>query len=553
MKHTFLSTLALLGLLIAGPRTVQAQAGAAAQQPQPLLVVSISSYDAWMDNVKYLGELHQKPYSILLEGMEGLFTGGEGLAGWDKSKPAGLVFGFGGAMGFVPITDLDKFLKVFAGFQPNIKDVGDGVRELEVAGQQPMYLKPQNGWVWISNSALSLNRLPENPLAALGGLEKTYDLAAKVNLQNLPPLIVQAALASLQQGAEDALQKEPGESEELFQARKASVLAQIENVKGIVQELDQLTAGFKIDRATKKMFVDVEMTFVPGSERAKASPVLRSKFLGFRSSDALASLGSVGLLSDADREQVKSSMGQVRAALNKEINKLDDLKDDAARAQVQQVVGGLIDILESHFDQELSDTGMALLGDGPIDLVAGMNVGDGATATRNLLAGIEMLRDYGVVAAREADVTTMGEVRCETFALTLPDEWARRLNPFFGNNAKLMVASGPKAVYVGMGETTAASLKKLLADSAEASSKPASPMEFNLSVVQLIKATNRGDVDSPAMAAVAKANIAPGSDIIRMEQREIKNGGAFRLEIHEGVLKLIGAAAGSAQFGPPGF
>lgn len=564
MKHTFWSTLALLGLLVAGPRMAPTQARAAqaddapaagAKAPQPLFVVSIGSYQAWLNNVNYFGELHQKPYGVVLDGMEKLITGGEGLIGWEKDKPAGVVVNFSGALGFLPISNLDDFLKAVAAFEPKLKDVGDGVREIEMAGQkQPIYLKPAGSWVWVSNSPLAFNNLPQDPVSMLGGLNKKYDLAARINLQSLPQPIVQMALMNLQQGAEDFLKPEPNESEEEFEARKASVMAQIDGVKEAVKDLDQITAGLKIDRGAKKLFFDLEMTFVPGSASAKqiaAASKATSDFAGFRDVDGLVSAGFVAPVADSDREQLTALIGQFRAAANKRIEKLDDLKDDATRAQVKQVVGGLLDNLESAVNQDQLDGGMAIVGDGPYDLVLGMRVGDGSKAGRNLLAGIEMLRDYGVVSADEPTVLTEQGVRIESYKLTLPAEVGRNLHPFFGENATLTVASGPKAVYAGMGETTAAALKKILATSAANASKPASPFEFTMSVGQMIKASNRGNADAPGMAALAKSNIAPGTDVIRAEQRVIKNGAAFRLEVEEGVLKLMGSAAGGR--GGPGF
>ena len=159
---------------------------------------------------------------------------------------------------------------------------------------------------------------------------------------------------------------------------------------------------------------------------------------------------------------------------------------------------------------------------------------------------LDTLVGNGVGAAEEATVTQEGSVTFQSFALTLPGEVAKQLNPVFGKDARLVVASGPNAVYGGMGETAVASLTKAITASTAEESKPAMPFTLTISLARLIKAVSQGDADSPGLAVLAKANVEPGTDTLRIEERYVKNGGAFRIEAEEGVLKLIGAAVGEA-------
>ena len=554
MRKTFLSMLALLGLFAGSQARAVAQAD---ETPPPLAVVSIASYDTWMANLDYLGELQGKPYRMLVEGVLRLFTGGEGLQGWEKDKPAGVIVGgLAGGITFVPVSDLDKFLEALAAFELKTKDVGEGVIEVEANEGQRLYLKAQGGWVWMGRSALSLQNLPADPVKLLSGLNKSYDIGARLNFQSIPAPLLEMALGSMRQGAEDILQPEPDETDEEFKNRKETVLAQIDAVKTALKDLDELTVGLKIDREAKKAFIEFEVTFQKGSESARQFAEARdvkSNFLGFRDAEALFSLGIVGPIKGDEQDQLGSMLQQFRARAKKEIRKLDDLKDDAARAQVEQVVNGLIDNLQAALDQGKIDTGAALVGDGPHDLVIGLGVEDGKKAASNLLAGIEMLRDYGVVSSEEAQVTEKGGVRFESFALTLPAEVAKDLNPMFGENARLVVASGPQGVYAGLGETVVDSLQKAVAASKGATSKPAKPLEVTISLTRLIKAAAKGDSDNRALAMLANAKIEPGTDIIRIEERFLENGGSFRIEASEGVLKLIGAAANEAGRQAPQF
>ena len=554
MKKTFLSMLAVLGLLLGSQGQAVAQAD---KTPPPLAVVSVASYDTWMANLDYLGQLQGKPYRMLVEGVLNLFTAGEGLQGWEKNQPAGVIVGGpAGGVTFLPVSDLNKFLQAFAAFELKTKDVGDGVIEIEFTDGQRGYVKSQGKWAWVGRSAISLQDLPEDPVKLLGGLNEAYDIAARLNFQSIPAPLVEMALGSMREGAEDFLQPEPDESEEEFKARKEAVLAQIDAVKAVIKDLDELTVGFKIDREAKKVFAEFEITFIKGSKSAQQfaeARNMKSDFVGFRNPEALISMGFVGPIQEQEQEQLTTMLKQFRTRAKKEIRKLDDLKDDAARAQVEQVVDGLIDNLQAAIDQGKLDGGVALVGDGPHDFVFGLGLKDSKQAAQNLLSGIEMLRDYKVVSKEPAEVVEKDGLRFESFALTLPEKVAKDLNPFFGDNARLVVATGPNGVYAGLGETVIESLQKVVAASKAGAGAPAKPAEVTISVSRLIKAFAKGDAGDRALAVLANAKLAPGTDIIRIEEQFSENGGSFRIEAAEGVIKLIGAAVNEASRQSPQF
>ena len=75
-----------------------------------------------------------------------------------------------------------------AGLIGEAADAGDGAFELNVFGQK-VFVKETNGWAVAAQSPEALERdLPKDPLKLLGGLETTYDVAARVYVQNVPEL-----------------------------------------------------------------------------------------------------------------------------------------------------------------------------------------------------------------------------------------------------------------------------------------------------------------------------------------------------------------------------
>src|SRR5690606_22534202 len=103
-----------------------------------------------------------------------------------------------------------------------------------------------------------------------------------------------------------------------------------------------------------------------------------------------------------------------------------------------------------------------------------------------------------------------------------------------------------QGVYVGLGETAVDSLKKAIAASKEGDTKADKPLVATLSLTRLLKLISKGDKNHRISAILANAKLEPGTDIIRIEERIVKNGAAVRIEAEEGVFKLIGAAASVA-------
>ena len=96
---------------------VQAQS---AGEMKPVAVVALSGYDALIEDINFAGSMAGNPQmGGMLEGMIMMFTQGQGLVGFDKTKPIGIVVQSNGADtgGFacLPVSDLDGFLGVLQG------------------------------------------------------------------------------------------------------------------------------------------------------------------------------------------------------------------------------------------------------------------------------------------------------------------------------------------------------------------------------------------------------------------------------------------------------
>ncbi len=283
----FLLSLAAVGLaLVAAARTP------AQDDNKPLLVLSLPSVEALIKDIGYLGGVAGR------EGIErtvedALKERAGGLKGLDRAKPIGLAVTTDGAgvqfLGFVPASDADGLLALLPF---GTEDAGDGVKRIVAPLPVTLNLKSKGGWLFLSNQASTLEKLPDDPIKLLDGIEKQYDIGVRVFMQNIPPAVKFVVNASIQAGMKRGLRKGADESEEDFARREEVVKTSIDSIIKTINELDKITLGWSVDAAAKKLVMEGAATAKAGSDTAKryaAQGDLRSAFGGFWQDNAVFS------------------------------------------------------------------------------------------------------------------------------------------------------------------------------------------------------------------------------------------------------------------------
>ena len=134
-------------------------------------------------------------------------------SGIDKDRPIGVYFvpqqdEFEG-VAFIPVAPdgLKTILKMHKDKLGEPKDVGDGVQK--VGMNQNVFLKevqsPAGGWVFAAAEKEHLANLPADPVSVLGDLPKTYNIAGKLFVQNIPEKLRRTAVDEIKLGIERAL------------------------------------------------------------------------------------------------------------------------------------------------------------------------------------------------------------------------------------------------------------------------------------------------------------------------------------------------------------
>ncbi|MFV1968982.1 MAG: hypothetical protein ACC628_26480, partial [Pirellulaceae bacterium] len=276
-KFVQLAIVPTLAVALVASRFAPLRAQDAENELKSLVVISLSSYDEILADVTFLGELAGKPgLDETVEGMLNLFTQNQGLKGLDKSRPWGLVVRTDGMqfqpLAFVPTTDLSQLLEVLAIFDVEAEDQGDGLYQLSAntpAGPQVIYLRATEGWAFVAQTPDALQQVPADPLPLLDGLNKQYDVAVRLHLQNIPELFREMAISQVRAGIEQGLSQQGGDSAEESDLQKRLAENQRAQIERLFKETDHVTVGWLIDSEKQATDIGFSMVALDGTHLAR--------------------------------------------------------------------------------------------------------------------------------------------------------------------------------------------------------------------------------------------------------------------------------------------
>ena len=266
------------------------------------------------------------------------FTQGKGPNAIDKTKAFGIIVQTDGAqmlpVACLPVTKPDDLLEIAKGYGAQVKDAGDGAKEIMLQNKRSFYFKQAEGMAFVSSSAASLAKLPPDPQAVLTKLVGDYDIAAHVAVRNVPDGLKQFALAALEAGAQQGMKRKADESDDEFAQRQKMTTMQIEQMKQAVNETDMVKFGWGVDAKQQRTFADFSTVFVAGSKLAQqlsAYTKHNTDFAGFYQPDAALTASFASQtdkpLTDEEAAQtmaaIQSAKEQMKIAIDKKVSDQD--------------------------------------------------------------------------------------------------------------------------------------------------------------------------------------------------------------------------------------
>lgn len=516
-----------------------------AQEIKPVAVISIASVDKILSDVEYLTVVAGSPdVGKLASGMAGIYVNGV-----DRTKPMGAFVMMEGmepkVTGFIPVKDFKTVLATLRNAGVEGRDAGGGVQQFG-GGDQSVFVKEQTGWVYLAQKAEHLAaKLPADPSKLLAGLDQKYNLAIQVNMTNLPRDVKQTAVSFLKSQAEMQLRDQIGNAADREMAEKVTNNS-VKSVVALIEETDQVTLGWGVDRTAKSTFIDLSMTAVAGTTTARrmaSATDAKSNFAGFLMADAAMTLNLTQKLLKEDIDQYTTLIKPLRAQALKEIDNDADVPA-AQKAEAKEVVGSLIDVVQGTLESGKIDAGASLfLEPKALSFAAGIYVADGATLEKNVKKGAAILAktepDFPTIAF---DADKHAGVKFHTFSKEVPggESEARQL---LGDKLDVVIGTGAKAFYIAFGKGCSDNLKKVIDKSTSDASKTVPPLQLNVALTPIAK-TGAAMNDNPIGAVVVDAlEKSAGKDHIRITNKPIQRGVVTRIELEEGVLQVVGQAA----------
>jgi len=564
VRKTLLSALAV-AVLFGISSASSAQDSTAAMKP--VLVVSFSGYDALFGDIEFLGKLGGNPDMAKgLEAMLKMMTQGQGLAGLDTTRPWGAVVETNGAefpvYGFLPVSDLKQLAKALEGVGLQTEEADDGALKLETEGMPaPLFIKQQGDWAFLCPTAEALAKMPKDPSKALAGLTEKYDLAVQVTVQNVPLPLRQMLAAQLQMGAQAALQRQPGETDEAYELRTKLARQGIEQSISTINDLDTFLLGLAIDSKAGDAHLDIEVTAVEGTKLAQDFAAVKSgktAFAGFVLPEASISVSSVGTLSKSTIEQQMSFIETIRGKAMEDLENQSLGEEEMAAAK--KLLGDLLDLAKETIESGKTDTAMsAILKPDSVSLVGGAYLADGEKLEKVIKDVVRLASDEEPQVAEvfKLDSGKIGEVRLHKIAIPVPaTPEGDRIAALFGETVEILVGIDKQAAYVALGPDAEAMLKKALEASKAEAGKEILPMKLSVSagaVAQFIAAIAEDDQVKATAGMVAAMLAQAGSDDhVILTSEPLPNGTRTRLQIEQGILKVLGSAGQMASGGGPG-
>lgn len=555
---------ALALFLLVGVSPVPAADEAAAKLGQPLVTVSFAGYDKLIQDVNTVAKLGGNADAVKpVEAQIQEALGKEAFDALDKTKPWGAVLTTDAqgtnfnVVGFLPIKDVKPVLEALKQKGIQSKEA-DGVFEVKIP-QGSAFVKQAGDWALVSYRREALAAIPADPTKLLGGLNEKYTLAVSAAIKNLPQALRDQGIGFLTMMAQLGMMQQPGETEEAAAVRRKMMEQTIEQLKKALNDLDTLVIGLNVDQKATLAYLDFSVTAKPGTEMAKqaeAAKDAKSDFAGMLAADAAVTLSMVGKL---DQQQIAQTKTQLEVFRTNALGELD--KQGLSEEQMKmakQVVGDLFDVATKTIEGGKVDAaGMLKLDPKAASLVVGMLVADGAKLEGVVKQLVEQVGKDDPEAAKKIKLNAEQHKGVSFHVLSVPVDQIpgapqEELTRVFGKTVDLIVGTSDKAVYLAAGRDASKELKQAIDQAQAGAGKAVPPMQFVVAATpiaqfaaSLVQGREKAQVEKVAKLLAAEA----GKDHVRVTQTIIPNGAQTRLELEQGILKLLGSIPQLVQGG----
>ena len=528
------------------PSAVQAASSDTDEEDTSVVSVAMNSLDALVPSIQHLmrtagaGPVAGTVTTVL----------NQYSAGLDRTRPFGVFLeldesGQPAPIGCLPVSDLTAFFDQLSVFG-EATDLGNGLYEFAIGNT--IYAKKVGEWLYVAQSEDALEDV-EGYGESLKKLLKNYDVRVQVNPQNIPEEMVDFFMQQIQAGYEQSMAAQRGNmDDEEAAAAEAASEQMINQIQEAIEGTESMLMGLMVNKAEKKTILDFGSKFVSDSKYAKQmakAKASKAALQGVAQDGSMLNLLSVQLIEPEDLAQTEKLIASAIKAAAKEIDQ--KTPDAASAAKVKDYVNRLVEIVMESAKQGKVESSVDVSVEGPLSIVAGLSVADGAKIEK-LASDISKELVAGNVPAK-LDIATgkHAGVNLHKLTVSLPPDADDKVRKIFGDNVTAAIGTSAKSIYVAVGKNCDATLKSAIDRVAAKPSAPAEMVKMRLTLSQLLGFIQSVE-SNPIVEAMSNAATS-GNDRIMMDSQIVDRGAVFRLTLEDGVLKAISAGV---KAGGPG-
>ena len=584
MLHKHLRNVAvrLLALLSLFPVTAWGQDDTATTEDEifyPLAVVNLASVDQLLGHADYLFASVDRPEISDLIGA-GLARF-QDLDGLDKSKPAGLMIFLSEGLipipnpvAYIPVADMTKFSLTLESAGALIKKDPDfdDLYELTPPTGPSQFVALRNGYAFIGQSYDTVNRNFADPVTFGGALGKRYDICVSADLRHTPKHVRDLLVGTIRNSAGAGMQRRDDEPEAAFRVRRAQAEGNLHFIENLLKEGEEFTVGLKVDREKNNAFLEVVIRAKPDTpfaEELLEGSGQPSYFATALDDTVPLSFSMSAMLNKYNRKTLTElfSVGSIEAnrglaglsqeTPGEEVPELESVRS-ATESLKRTISQGHLDGFVQFFNNDQQKFVLV----GGVKLVDATEFGAGLTDI--LTRAKQSASDTQI----ELSVAGHGDV---VFHRITGANASRGDQNMYGGVPSLYVGTDQQALWFAVGgdaalPTVKAAIDRVAAGGANVRKDDLPPFEFVMNMNHWIR-LNQGNNETTAAvdataepvpgtprrpggrgqfrAITAEAFAGAGSDILRVDARQIENGFRIRAQVENGFLRFVAIAIAS--------
>jgi hypothetical protein len=514
-------------------------------QTKPVVVIALAPVDDLLADVDYLS----KVFGAEDSGKMVRQFAGPLLGGIDRKRPWGAYVTLAGgemkAVGFIPVKSLQTQLSILEEQIGKPEKLPGGVLKVQLPagitddenGRRDLFLKEEGGWAFYSDKAENLSTLPKNPVALLGGLEKKYDFGTRFVVENIPNEDRQKFIDQIKQSFNEqrlGANTDAGQvPEEWVRSVEEALLRYAEGTKSI-------DFGLTIDAKQANVAISLAVEPIAGSELAKS--LASAQALTTPHSGVLVPGSAVIMQRAAKFDKKDIALWDVFFDQIMKEMKPEDIPEEK-RAIAAEGIPLISRVLKAgHADGRVDwGTSYVINDDGKLTTVAGMHVADLKKLAADMQALFEKYKTTDPDLAKmefKWNFAMHGKVRI--IAVTPPVDPAHNSN-LLGDDPSIYAGIDGDYLYVVSGFDALKHLKEAIDRSAAKPSFKSAPFRMRIDVrpLAILGASTFGGEDAVVEQLTAKLEAAKGKTLVNVNLLPGQAGLEGRLEVGEGVLRIM--------------